>query len=160
MAKTSEFTFVLKGASPDQVLAVLSSAEFEVTQQASQDGNKSCEVVEVSRDDKRLVYELHTVEYAKGITGIDRSKTINTTTVVTWDLGAQTSRWVYSGPHGKRARVSGGTTLTASGEDSRVRTRLDIEIKVPLVGGQIENLVVRATEKHWPSYERIVRQSL
>lgn len=160
MAKTSEFTFQLDSTSPDEALAILSSPEFEVAQQAQQDGNKSCEVVEKSKDDSRLQYELRTLEYAKTITGIDRSKTVQTTTLVTWDLKARTSHWVYSGPHGKRANVSGGTTITAAGDGCRIRTRLDVEIKVPLVGGKIEGIVVRETDKHWPAYERIVRQSV
>lgn len=160
MAKKSEFTFVLEGTSPDRALEVLSSAEFEVEQQASQDGNQSCEVVPRSKDDARIEYQLKTVEYAKGITGLDRSKTIDTTTVVEWDCKQRSSSWVYSGPHDKRVRVWGGTTITAEGDGCRIRTRLEVEIKIPLIGRKIEDLVIRGTDQHWPNYERIVRKSV
>ncbi len=160
MAKKSEHTFVLGGTSPDRALEILSSEAFEVEQQASQDGNQSCTVVPRSSTDDQIEYQLQTVEYAKGITGLDRSKTINTTTMVTWDRKQRTSRWVYSGPHDKRVRVWGGTTITAEGDGCRVRTRLEVEIKIPLVGRKIEDLVIRGTEQHWPSYEAIVRKSV
>ena len=158
MAKSSEHTFVLKGVSPDRALEILSSREFEIEQQAAQEGNKSCEVVPKSSDDEHVEYELRTVEYAKGITGLDRSKTIDTTTVVTWDRRKRQSKWVYSGPHDNRVRVWGGTTITAEGDGCRIRTRLEVEIKIPLIGGKIESMVVRGTEKHWPAYERILRK--
>lgn len=159
MAKRSEHTVVLEGISPDRAVEILASEEFELEQQASQEGNKSCDVVPKSRDEKRIVYELHTVEYAKGIRGLDRSKTINTTTVVIWDLEKRTSEWTYSGPHDKRVRVWGGTTITPQGDGCRIRTRLEVEIKIPLVGGKIEDLVIRGTDKHWPAYERILRKN-
>ena len=160
MAKTSVHSFQLENLTPDEALALLSSAEFEIRQTAGQDGNQSCKVVEKSRDENTLVYELQTVEYAKGITGIDRTSTINTTTLVTWDLKRRSSRWEYSGPHGKRAKVSGGTQITAAGDGSHVRTQLDVEIKVPLIGRKIEDMVIKGTEKHWPTYEKLVRAGL
>jgi len=158
MAKTTEHTFVLSGTSPDRALEVLSSEAFEIEQNEAQDGNKSCEVVPESKDDTRLTYTLKTVEYGRGLTGVDRSKTNLTTTKVTWDLGKRESSWVYTGTQPGRVKVWGSTLISAEGDGCKIKSTLNVEIKIPLVGRKIEDAVIKGTNAHWPDFERLVRK--
>ncbi|MEL6178936.1 MAG: DUF2505 family protein [Myxococcota bacterium] len=148
MATSSTYTFVLDDVPLDVAVDVLSSDAFDVAQQQAQEGTASASVKVLSRDDNTFVYELHAVEYAKGVRGLDKSKTENTVTRVTWDFNTRKSRWEYEGPQGKRVRVWGGTSIEPRGQGSVVTTDFNIEVKIPLVGGQIEKLVVRASTKH------------
>lgn len=158
MAKTTEHTFVLPGTSPDRALEILSSEAFEIEQNESQEGNKSCRVVPKSKDDARLTYTLETVEYGRGLTGVDRSKTNETTTEVTWDLNKRESSWVYTGTQPGRVKVWGGTAITPQGDGCKIRSTLNVEIKIPLVGRKIEDAVIKGTDQHWPEFERLVRK--
>ena len=158
MSKTTEHTFVLPGTSPDRALEILSSESFEIEQNESQEGNKSCSYIAGAKDDARVSYTLETIEYGRGLTGVDRSKTNETTTEVTWDLKKRESSWTYTGTQPGRVKVWGGTTITAEGDGCRVRSRLSVEIKIPLVGRKIEDAVIKGTDKHWPEFERLVRK--
>ena len=140
------------------LLEVLIDPEFEVVQQTTQEGTKDASVKQISRSDKRLVYEVHCVEFAKGVRGIDRSKTENSVTTVTWDLDRMRSSWEYVGRHGRKVRVWGSGVITSTRSGSRLTSEFNVNVKLPLIGGKIEKVVLKGAEKYWPTYERLVRE--
>lgn len=150
MASTSTHTFELD-CSPDKAVEILSGEAFEVAQQSAQEGTKSCEYKLISSNDEQIVYELLAIEYAKGVKGVDKSKTESSVTHVTWDLTARKSSWTYEGAQGKRVKVWGGTRVVPRGEGCRVTTEFSVDIKIPLIGRQIEKIVVRESDKHMKS---------
>lgn len=159
MATSTTYTFALRDVPLDIALEVLSSAEFDIAQQIAQEGTKSAEVTTISRDDDTFVYEMHAVEYVKGLRGLDRSKTERTVTRVTWDLKARKSDWTYRGPHGDRVKVWGATHIKPLGDGSEVTSEFHIDVKIPLVGGQLEKLVVNASKTHMKDhFERLAGQ--
>jgi len=158
MATSTTYTFTLNDVPLDIAFEVLSSEEFDIAQQIAQEGTKSAEVKTISRDDGTFVYEMHAVEYAKGIRGLDRSKTERTVTRVTWDIKARKSSWVYTGPQGDRVKVWGATHIKPSGAGTEVTAEFHIDVKIPLVGGQLEKLVVRGSKTHMKNhFERLAR---
>lgn len=143
-------------ATPDKVVEVLASEDFIIANQKMRDA-VSATVREVSRTDSRLVIEINTTEYAKGITGIDRSKTEETMTTEEWDLKARSKSWTYKGSH-RNVQVWGNTRIQEAGGGSSMVSEFNVEVKIPLVGGKVEKLVIKEVEKTWPRYISLVQE--
>ncbi len=103
-------------------------------------------------------FEIWTRQAARTIKGRDPSKTEENRTVVTWDLKALTGQWVWSGPQGDKARVTG--TYAVSGTDGGARLRLTahVQIRVPVVGKMIEKKVQQGFQDEWPHYVERIRR--
>lgn len=158
MASKSENVFRFD-CPPDQLMPVLISEDFQIAREKAM-GSLEARVEEKSRSDVRLVYDVHTVDYARGMTGIDRSKTENNRTVYEWDLAARKASWAYHGESNKMARVWGSIRLELEGSGSRLTNSFEVEIKVPLMGGKIEKMVLKEVAKSWPIYEKTIRTFL
>ena len=157
MSKKSISRFTID-APPETVIKVLTDHDFEIEQQVSQQSTKSASIKEISRSERELILEITCEEYAKGATGINRNKTETSITDITWDLDKMASSWIYKSPHGKRVRSWGSTAVKAGKNGtSEVVAELNIEIKIPLIGGKIEKMVIKETEAYWPTYQRLIR---
>jgi hypothetical protein len=156
MAKKSVQTFRLNHPA-DLVLKVLTSDEFLVANFKMQD-NPAAVVKERSRTDTQLVLDAEVTEYAKGMTGVDRSRTEVTQTVYEWDLKARRSSWTYASPHGKRVKVWGQTHIEEAGSGCVVTEEFNCNVKIPLVGGKVEKIVLKEVDKYWPQYEKLLNQ--
>jgi len=141
---------------PDEVLELLIHPDFQVVRMKAL-GSLEARVEEKSRTDDRLVFDVHTVDYARGITGVDRSKTENNKTVYEWELKARRATWTYHGESGTMARVWGGLRIEPHGDGSKLVNEFNVEIKVPLIGGKIEKKVIKEVAKSWPKYEKAIR---
>lgn len=141
----------------EKLLSALTGEEFSMRQMASQPNNKEGTYTVVSQDNKKLVYKLDTVEWAKTMTGgLDKSKTEDSVTTTTWDLTAMSANWVYEGPQ-KQAKVWGSIRITPLGEERcKLSNEFNVDISIPLIGGKIEKIVISEVEKHWPNYEALV----
>ena len=141
---------------PDRLLAVLTSPEFEIQKQKDVSGALDASVRETKRSDSELVYEIHSTEYAKGIKGVDKTKTESIVITTLWNLKERHAEWTWVGPHGKKVVVSGNIHIKSQGEKSLLVTTLDVEVKIPLVGGQIEKMVAKEIDKSWHKFDALI----
>jgi len=156
MAKRDEQTFFFD-APPEKLLEVLIGEEYQIARQKSQ-GALEVQVKETSRSDDRLVFEVHAKEYARGLTGVDKSKTEMNLTTYDWDLKAMRGTWKHTTPQGERVKVWGSVQIQPDGDRSRLVNDFNIEIKIPLVGGKIEKMVMKEVAKGWADYEKVIRE--
>ncbi|MDY0004388.1 MAG: DUF2505 family protein [Polyangia bacterium] len=139
---------------PDLIQQVLSSPEFQAENFKAQ-GNPDAKVFEKSRTDSRLLLVAEVTEYAKGVTGLDKSKTEQTVTTYDWDLLARRATWTYQSPH-SQVKVWGAIRIDASGSGTSLTEEFNVEVKIPLLGGKIEKMVLKEAEAYWPRYEKLV----
>ena len=158
MAKRDEQTFFFD-VPPERLLQVLIGEEYQIARQKSQ-GALEVQVRETSRSDDRLVFEVHAKEYARGLTGVDKSKTEINVTTYDWDLKAKRGTWKHATSQGERVKVWGTVQIQPDGGKSRLVNDFNIEIKIPLVGGKIEKMVMKEVAKSWANYEGVIREFL
>ncbi|MBN2725061.1 MAG: DUF2505 family protein [Deltaproteobacteria bacterium] len=138
------------------LIDILTNPEFEVERETSANGSVKAVVNETRRTDSELEYEIITTEYVKGVTGIDKSKTEDNRYVYTWNLKNFSCDWVYTmKSQGSRVKVFGSISLhDNNGTD--IKNIINVEIKIPLVGGKIEKMVMSEIEKGWGKYDEIL----
>ena len=153
---TSKFSFTVK-ASPEVVLKVLTDPEYNAENFKVQ-GNPDAKCKVTTKTDTRLELDAEVTEYAKGITGVDKSKTEITHTRYVWDLKAMKATWTYQSSHGTTIKVSGTDQIEPAGGETRVTSVFNIDVKIPLVGGKIEKTVVKEVESYWPKYQALVQK--
>ena len=102
---------------PEQLLEVIIDPAFQAEQRELDEAVVEAKTELISKDDKRCVFEIRAKEYDRGVTGLDKSKTIESVTKVDWDLVAMSSRWTYesTSPHASRFTVSGGNKIRKDG---------------------------------------------
>ena len=160
MAQKTIHRFTVE-ATPEAAFAVLCDFDFEVAQQTAQEGTKSARVVEKKRDEHELIYVVECAEYARSIKGgLDRKKTEDSSTEVRWDLDKKSSVWTYSSHHGPRVKVWGSTWVESVRGATTIASELNAEIKLPLIGGKIEKVIIKATNEFWPTFEKIFQDFL
>jgi hypothetical protein len=139
------------------VMEVMRSPAFIEESERSRDALEA-KVVELERTAARHRYDICTKTYARTVTGIDRSKTDDNKTEVTWDLEKHAGRWVFRGPHGPKVSVTGGYALTEKGPSTELLLTVEIEIGIPLVAKMVEKKVGDGFLENWPPYvERLKR---
>lgn len=158
MSKTAKNTFQLPYP-PDVVLATLTDPAFLEANFRQQD-NPDAKVVVRSRTDDKLIVDCDVTEWVKGMGGIDRTKTQKTQTVYVWNLGARSGEWTYTNPstQGKMAKVWGSSRIRASGDGTALAEEFSVNVKIPLMGGKIEKIIIREVEKYWPKFDKILRE--
>lgn len=142
---------------PERLMEVLTDPDFHKANLLNQ-GHPDASVRVASRTDDRVALEADVTEYAKGITGVDKSKTELTRTEWDWDLNNRKADWIYHHPQGARVKVWGQIRVEGAGDGSRLTEEFNCQIKVPLVGGKIEKMVLKEVDAYWPKYEALVRE--
>ncbi len=155
MAKQSIHTMKFN-YSPDVVFQVLTSPEFHEANLKAQ-GNPAATVKVTQDTAEKKVLQADVTEYAKGITGVDKSKTEQTTTTWEWKVPDKTATWTYQSPH-SQVKVSGAIQISGSGDSTDLREEFNVDVKVPLMGGKIEKMVLKEVESFWPRYEKLVKE--
>ena len=145
--------------SVEQVLEVLLDTEFQKARERVQ-GAVEVTINPISKTETSTDYEVVTVTYAKGITGIDKSKTETNHAKYHWDLPARKCSWTWKGPHGDRAKVWGGLVLLPDGDGCLLDGDFNIDVRIPLVGKKIEKIVINETAAGWDRYEATIRKFL
>jgi len=158
MSKTAKNTFHLP-YSPDVVLAALTDPGFLVAN-FKQQNNPEATAIERSRTPDRLTIDCEVTEYAKGLTGVDKSKTEKTQTVYVWSLTTRTGEWTYSNPstHGKLVKVWGSSRIAPDGDGTALAEEFNVDVKIPLMGGKVEKIVIKEVKKYWPSFDELLRK--
>lgn len=144
----------------ERLLAVMTGEPFLLEQHKLDEAVIDVTFREVSRTPARLVQELQATEYARGLTGLDRSKRERSTVTFEWDLQAMRCAWDYRGEQGGRVHVGGAERIEAAGDRARLTSTWNVEVRIPLVGGQVEKLVLKDVEKGRPKYEALLRSHL
>lgn len=159
MAKTSTRTAVFE-TSPERLLEVLTSAEFQEKQRRLDEAVVEAKFVELSRTADRLEFELRSTEYERGMTGLNKKKTVNSTTHVVWDLRARKATWSYTTQAYDRVKVGGTNRIEASGNSTRYVSDVTVEVKMPLVGGKVEGAIVDGMGKGFHKHDDLLRDFL
>jgi hypothetical protein len=146
--------------SPERLLEVLTSSEFQQKQRHLDEAVVEAKFVEISRTEDRLEFELRSTEYERGMTGLNKKKTISTTTRAVWDLKARKSTWTYSTQAYDRFKLGGANRIEASGGTARYVSEVTVEVKVPLVGGKIEGMIIDGMTKGFQRHDDLVREFL
>ena len=144
-------------AGPETVLNALSNNEFHIARDKVQ-GAIEVSVRELVRATGRLTYEVHATRYARNLLGVNKSKTEMSVTTYDWDLATRTASWVFKGGHGERVDIHGTIEIRADGEDSVIHDEFIVDVKVPLIGGKVEDLVIREMRKGFGKYAEVVRK--
>ena len=140
-------------APADKVLEVITSKKLiEEDEKARQ--ALSVEVKDVKKTDAEHVYEVHTETYARGMTGIDKSKTENNVVTAQWNLKSRTCHWEWKGggDYSDKVTVLGTNTIVEKGGATSLVLTVDIEVAVPIVGKKISKKVGEAFQANWPKY--------
>lgn len=159
MAKTSTRTTVFD-ASPDRLLELLISGDFQEEQRKLDDAVMDANFVEITRSESRLVFELRTKEYERGITGLNKKKTVQSMTRVDWDLGSRKSTWTYSSPSYSFFKLSGAHRIEPDGDKARLVSDFTVEVKMPLLGRKAEAMIIDGMGKGRARYDDLVRSYL
>ena len=144
---------------PDAIFKVLASAEFQKQNLLNQ-GNPAVEIEVADPAGDVLKMVANVTEYAKGVAGVDKSKTEQTRTDFRWNLKDRVCEWTHESAQGKRVKVWGRVEARPSGSGTELIEEFNLDIKIPLLGGKIEKMVIKEAKKYWPKYEALVREYL
>ena len=144
--------------SADKLFEVISSIKFEEEKNIKVNGSLKCNVKELSKDDSKMEIESVTTDYERGITGINKNKTEESTYRYVWNLKDKSCTWTMSHPMGKKVNISGTMKVSGSDDNSVLHNTLSIEIKVPLLGKKIEKMVLKEIEAGWSNYDKLVKE--
>lgn len=142
---------------PENLVKILTSEEFHMAQQDQDEAIKEAAFKEVSRSDDKLKFVIECVEYSRGITGIDKSKTEDSTVSYDWNLKNMSASWVYKSSYGDRVQASGTEKVSGSGSRATLSSVFNLSVKAPIIGGQIEKFIIKDAEKSRPKFESLVR---
>jgi hypothetical protein len=142
---------------PDALVEILDSEEYHDERERTK-GALSVRYEEKERTETRHVFEVHTETYAKGITGVDRSKREKQYQHYVWDLKGRRCKWTFHSSHGERVKVWGSIRIEEAGPGSRMTSDFNIDVRIPLVGGQVEKRVMKEVGKGWAQLEATVKE--
>ena len=157
MATKLDQTFKID-APPRAVMDMMRNPAFIEESEKARDAI-TVKVTSKQEDDARHVFEIFTTTYARGVGGIDKSKTEENRTTVTWDKAKTSAKWDWKGAHAM-VKVTGTHTLTEKGGGTELRMTMECEIGIPLVGKMIEKKVKEGFEQGWPDYASRLRKKL
>ncbi|MEM7678480.1 MAG: DUF2505 family protein [Myxococcota bacterium] len=156
MASKAKMSFHLDAA-PAAVCMAMRSPELIDESERSRDA-KDVKITTIQQTEDVHEYEIFVLSPARGVTGIDHSKSEENRTRVRWNLRAFTGTWTWSGAHGPKVKISGTYALTPSGSGTNLEMTADISVGIPLVGRMVEGKVRAGFEENWPGYVDIVRR--
>jgi Protein of unknown function (DUF2505) len=148
-------------ATPDEVVEVLCSEAYNIEVEKGREGVVETRFEPIAEDESRRAFRLVTTEYARTKTGgLDRSRTLSSTTDSELDARKRELTWRYASKEGSRVRLSGSLRVVPDGTGARVEQSVDIEVSIPLIGGQIAKLIGKEFEKTFPKTVDILKRHL
>jgi hypothetical protein len=145
----------------DKVLAVLTDPVLEVERNKRVNEAVDCEYKEEEENDEQLIYELHCTEYARGIKGINKSKTEVNIYKYTWNLKEKFAKWEYHLSSWKnKVKVNGTVNLKDNGDSTDIINKINISIGIPLVGKKIEKMIKKEISDSWHLYDEYIDDKL
>lgn len=148
-------------ASVEQTLGVLCSEAYNLDVERSREGVLEARFETIRKDERQAILRLVTKEHARTKTGgLDRSRTLQSTTDIEVDLTHHELSWRYSSDQGSRVRLSGSLRVERDGTGSRVEQAVEIEVSIPLLGAQIAKFIGKEMEKTLPKTAEVLRRHL
>jgi hypothetical protein len=148
-------------STPDKVVEILASEAYNLDVERHREGVIETRFEVVSRTPEHVVFRLRTSEHGRTKTGgIDRSRVLHSTTDSEVDLRGRVVTWRYGTEDGSRVRLSGTLRVEQAPESSRVVQAVDIEVSIPIIGGQIAKLIGRKMEKSLPETAKALDRHL
>ncbi len=155
MAKTTERTFELD-LPPEAIMNAMRDPVMIDGSERSRDALE-VEVTDEEKTDERHVYVVRTVTHARTVKGIDKSKTEENRTRVSWDVPRHRAEWTWSGAHGSKVDVHGTYRLEPRARGCALTLFASIDVKIPVVGRVVEGKIREGFETAWPAYVERVR---
>jgi hypothetical protein len=140
----------------EKVLSAVTSEEFQIAQRKTDAAVVEAEYREVRRTDQELLFEVHSVEYERGMTGLDKKKTVKSVMSSKWDLTKLTGTWTYTNEATDRFKLGGTDRLERAGDGTRAAYEISVEVKIPLMGKKIEGLIAKEIAKQQADYDAMV----
>ncbi|MEL7371887.1 MAG: DUF2505 family protein [Myxococcota bacterium] len=156
MATQAKMSFHLD-AQPAVVCAAMRNPALIDESERSRDA-KDVRITTLSESENTHEYEIFVVSPARGVTGIDHSKTEENRTRVKWDLKTFRGTWSWTGAHGPKVKINGTYALVPEGARTRLDMTASISVGIPLVGRVVEGKVRAGFEENWPPYVAFVRR--
>mgnify|MGYP001548285144 CR=1 FL=1 len=145
---------------PELLFKVLVDHDFKIASALADEGMVEATVKETKNTDKELILEVHCVEYARGMTGIDKSKTERSVTTYIFDVERKRGTWEYKSLNSwaDKVKVTGTESVVAAGDKAKLVSEATFSVKIPLLGSKIESFIAKDLEKQRPAYDRTVRE--
>jgi hypothetical protein len=146
---------------PEKVIGALCSEAYNLDVERGREGVLETRFETIRKDDRHAVLRLVTTEHARTKTGgLDRTRTLQSTTDIEVDLARNELTWRYSSDQGSRVRLSGSLRVDQDSDGSRVEQTVDIEVSIPLLGAQIARYIGKEMEKTLPKTAEVLGRHL
>ncbi len=160
MATTSSQETIFN-VTPEELLEAITTPDFQVAQRLNDSAVIDAKFHEVSRSDDKLVFEVRSTEYERGLTGLNKKKSFESVTRTVWDLENKSSNWTYTSPQTDRATIKGAQRIEPAGENkAKLVAGFTIDVTVPFVGKKIEKAIADGMTKGRAKYDETLRQHL
>lgn len=152
MRFTTELTY---DADPAEVFAMLADPDFREKVAQAQEEVISVDV-QLTPSGDGFTMRMEQVQDTKDLPAIAKKITGDTTQAVMAEEWASASGGTLeiTAP-GKPTEATGTITLTADGSGTRESVELDVKVKVPLIGGKLEQLMADKIERGYAVEHRV-----
>ncbi len=154
-------TFTVPVALEDLV-KVLTSEAYNLDSEKMREGVVSSEYKLKDQTDARTLYEMHTTEYSRTKTGgLNKNDHTHTILTHTYTAASRTLTWVYGNAKGSsRLELAGVYTLTPLGDQSRLEHEVEINVRIPLIGGKIAKFICKQFQGTFPEHQALLKKHL
>lgn len=144
------------------LVEVMVSEDYNVESEKKREGVVDSEYKPKEQGDDRTVYEMHTTEYKRTKTGgLDKNDYTHTILTHTYTAHNRTLTWIYGNASGSsRLELSGVYTLTPQGGQTRVEHEVEINLRIPLIGGRISKFIAKQFEATFPEHQALLKKYL
>ena len=143
---------------PDALVTVLTDEAFLIARHTGETA-ASATVPERRRDGDRLTIGVEADEYARTLTGVDRSRTERARITYTWDVRRRSCAWRWRGAQGARVGIEGTMRVrppAGGGGGSEIESEFTVEVRLPLIGGAIERRILAEIVAGLPRLEDLI----
>ena len=146
----------------EKLAEVMVSEAYNLESEQAREGVVSTEYRVKEQGDARTVYEMHTTEYSRTKTGgLNKNDHTHTILTHTYTAATRTLTWVYGNAKGSsRLELSGVYTLTPQGDQTRLEHEVEINLRIPLIGGKISGYIAKQFQGTFPEHQALLKKHL
>jgi hypothetical protein len=148
-------------AKAEDVLKLVTTVDY-VEKEALVDGAVSSKTRIERSDSKSAVIVSDRVEYSRGPNGkITKNKTEKNVLTSEWSLDKMRSSWKVKVPGMEMlVNISGETWIEPAGDKCRLCDKGNVSVKVPFIGGAVENAITEDIKKNFPLKKPLIEKEL